>query len=188
VLRRGRLDRVPQSLGHAPGLALRHLATGPALTGPARAPAFTVQDVSGRKLALDELRRGGPVLLDFWATWCKPCLESLPELERLHRAYAERGLTVIGISVDGPRNHSKVRPFARRLGLTYPIAIDEDERIRHLYPVVALPTAVLIDTSGAIANVRLGYRPGEGEDLERRIEALLPASAEADSTAPGSEP
>ena len=87
----------------------------------------------------------------------QPCLASMPELERIHRKFGPRGVTVIGVSVDGPRNHAKVRPFAKRLKLTFPVAIDQDERLRHLYQIVAMPTTMLIDTAGKVTSVRLGY-------------------------------
>ena len=144
----------------------------PAAVNP-RAPQFKTRDVRGTVLDLEALRRKGPVLVDFWATWCKPCLSSLTELERWHHEYGPNGLTVIGVSVDGPRNQAKVRPFAARMGLTYPIVVDRDDRLKQLYQVVAIPTAFLIDTSGAITQVRLGYVPGEGEKLEGAIRALL---------------
>ena len=86
-------------------------------------------------------------------------------LERWHTTYGPRGLTVIGVSVDGPRNTAKVRPFAARLGITYPIVVDPDERLRHLYQVVAMPTALLIDREGAIRLVRVGYRHPDNVQL-----------------------
>jgi peroxiredoxin len=145
---------------------------------PGLAPRFKVKDTRGQTLDLGVLIRKGPVLLDFWATWCKPCHAALPELESWHRRYGARGLTVIGISIDGPRNYSKVRPFVARMGVTYPIVIDEDERLQHLYQVLAVPTAILIDSTGAIAGVRTGYRPGEGAEMERTIRTLLHAPDE----------
>ena len=147
----------------------------------ARAPRFNVRDLRGEEIDLDTLTARGPVLLDFWTTWCKPCLASLPELEAWHQAYGPQGLTVVGVSVDGPRSQAKVRPFAARMRLTYPIVIDRDDRLKQLYQVLAVPTAVLIDTSGAIARVRLGYRPGEGDELERAIRALLGEESSARS-------
>jgi cytochrome c biogenesis protein CcmG, thiol:disulfide interchange protein DsbE len=139
-----------------------------------KAPDFKARDVTGEPLQLYRLLQRGPVLLDFWATWCKPCVESLPELQRWHRVYGPRGLTVVGVSVDGPRNFSKVRPFAASRGLTYSMVIDHDGTIQQLYQVLAVPTAFLIDSSGTIVRVRMAYRPGEGGAFERVIEGLLP--------------
>ncbi len=143
---------------------------------PPLAPAFKVRSVTGQILDLAELRARGPVLLDFWATWCKPCLAALPELDALHRRFSPRGLTVIGISVDGPRNFPKVRPFAQRYGLGFPIVLDEDGSLQARYQARAIPTSVLISAEGRMVHVRQGWRPGETRDLEAAIKALLPDS------------
>ena len=147
---------------------------------PARAAAerpaasrFVVEDLDGESLVLDELLERGPVLLDFWATWCKPCAALLPEIESLQLRYRDRGLTVIGVSIDGPRNFARVRPFAARAGLTYPLVLDRDGRLQADFHVTAVPTTILIDSTGAIARVYQGYRPGEEQTLDRDIEALL---------------
>ena len=160
------------TLGAAPAPAEAPLATTPP------APRFKVKDLTGHTLELSELLRHGPVLLDFWATWCKPCVEAMPELESWHREYGPKGLTVIGISVDGPRNFAKVRPFVAGKGITYPIVLDSDGRLQQLYHVLAVPTAFLIDTTGTIVRVRIAFRPGEGESFEAAIRALLPAAAQ----------
>lgn len=180
-------------------VALILIAIGMFLSRSARsgespaAARFAVTDLQGAELKLEDLLARGPVLLDFWATWCKPCAASLPELQAMHEAYAGRGLTIVGVSIDGPRNFSKVRPFVARTGLTYPIVLDHDGRLQRDFHVTAVPTAVLIDTTGAIVRVRQGYRPGEDRDLAREIESLLIAKATpavtdspADSTNSGS--
>lgn len=154
------------ALGAGPSLAAAPFQLG-------KAPAFELKDLDGHVLRLDALRRRGPVLLDFWATWCKPCQAAIPELRALHASYAPRGLTIIGVSVDGPRNHSKVRPFVQSKGIGYPIVIDQDGRLQQLYQVIALPTSVLIDTSGMVVAARVGFRPGESRSLGEKIEALL---------------
>jgi len=141
-----------------------------------RAPDFKLRTVTGEKLGLERLRAKGPIVLDFWATWCHPCAEMMPELDALHRKYRERGLTVIGVSVDGPRNFARVRPAALRLGIGYPIAIDEDGRLAQLYRVRAMPTTLLIDTAGVIVRVSEGWHPGETRGLEAAVAALLPAA------------
>lgn len=143
-----------------------------------QAPRFRIRDVQGHLLDLDELRHKGPVLIDFWATWCRPCIESLPELKAWHRKFGPQGLTVIGVSIDGPRNFAKVRPFAKARGLSYPMAIDQDGSLQQLFHVLAVPTAILIDTSGVISRVRVAYRPGESAEFEEHIQALLPSPTE----------
>jgi peroxiredoxin len=142
---------------------------------PAPAPGFRIKSLDGEVLELDTLRRRGPVLLDFWATWCKPCLQAIPELQNIHADLAPRGLTIVGISADSPRSLAKVRPFVKRMGITYPVTLDEDGGLQQKYQVRALPTTVLVDTTGAIVHVGQGFRPGEGDKLRQRIEALLPA-------------
>jgi peroxiredoxin len=141
---------------------------------PPLAPPFRARSVTGETLDLAQLRGKGPVLLDFWATWCKPCLAALPEVDSLHRRFSPRGLTVIGVSVDGPRNFPKVRPFARRLGLGFPIVLDEDGSLQQRFQARAIPTSVLISTEGRMVRVTQGWRPGETAELERAIDALLP--------------
>ncbi|MBD3336711.1 MAG: redoxin domain-containing protein [Candidatus Eisenbacteria bacterium] len=161
------------------------LALGAASAASEEAPPFFIRSVTGRTLKLELLLTEGPILLDFWATWCKPCRKALPEIQDIHERFDPRGLTVIGISADGPRNFSKVRPFAARMGLTYPIALDASGDIQKNFRVTGLPTTVLIDTSGVIVSVRRGYRPGEGEELSDLIESILPAPA-GDEPSPGS--
>jgi peroxiredoxin len=152
--------------------------------GHARAPGFKLQSLTGARLDLDQLRSHGPVLLDFWATWCKPCLTAIPELEMIHKEFSPRGLTVIGVSTDGPRSFSKVRPFVARQSITYPIALDEDGNMQQKYQVRAMPMTVLIDTAGTIVNVSQGFRPGEGSLVRAAIMKLLPAPLGATEAAP----
>lgn len=146
------------------------------------APAFRVRDLEGRTLELEQLRHKGPVLLEFWATWCAPCRAAFPELEAMQREHAECGLTVIGISVDGPRNVAKVRPFVAREGLTFPIVLDLDGRMQQVYQVNQIPTAVLIDTNGVVVASRTGFRAGE-HALRDHVAALCARSAAADTAA-----
>ena len=139
----------------------------------ARVPALKLRTVEGESLAIEKLLDAGPVVFAFWATWCHPCLAELPELEAIYRRHRDRGLTVIGLSVDGPRNFAKVRPFAAKLGLTFPIVVDEDGRVQRLFQVGAVPTTVVIDSAGVIVRVQEGYRPGDSAPLEAEIAKLV---------------
>jgi peroxiredoxin len=171
-------EPAPQAGTAAPSLA-------EILIGSRAAPPFTARTLDNRKLVLASLTHRGPVLLDFWATWCEPCVASLPELETIQRKYDARGLTIIGVSVDGPRNFSKVRPFVSRMDLTFPIVLDEDGSLQERYQVRAMPTSILIDGSGQIVHVQTGYRPGSNEEVEALIRGLLlatPRDSSADSS------
>ena len=81
---------------------------------------------------------------------------------------------MLGVSLDGPRNYAKLRPFAARLGITYPLAIDEEGLMQQRYQVRAMPTTILIDTAGVVVKVTQGYRPGDGDELRAAVRALLP--------------
>jgi len=164
-------------------LAIALLATGIAVSAPPaaaedaaarRAPPFRMPDVAGVTVDLADSLRRGPVLLDFWATWCAPCVQALPELERWRRELGPRGLSVIGVSIDGPRNSARVRPFLASHGIHYAVVLDKDGQLQREYQVRQVPTTLLVDTSGTIVRVRVAYRPGEGPGMERAIRALLP--------------
>ena len=147
-----------------------------------RAPAapFRARALTGESLDLAALRARGPVVLDFWATWCQPCTQSLPEMEGVYRRLKDRGVTVIGVSVDGPRNQARVRPFASKLGLSFPILFDGSGSLQRDYQVRAIPTTVVIDSSGAIVYTGEGWFPGETRKVEAILESLLaPASGSA---------
>jgi peroxiredoxin len=155
-------------------------AAGPLEQPPA--PAFNARDLEGRSVSLAALRARGPVLIDFWATWCTPCRAALVELEDWRRRYGPRGLAIVAVSVDGPRNLAKVRPYVSRLRVGYPVVIDDDGRLQELYQVTELPTAVLVDTAGRIVGTRVGYRRGETA-LAARVEGLLPPVSPAGESA-----
>ncbi|MFQ5601529.1 MAG: TlpA disulfide reductase family protein, partial [Candidatus Krumholzibacteriia bacterium] len=82
-----------------------------------------LEDVDGRRADLSSYLGTGPVVLDFWATWCKPCLAAFPELNELYEDLEPRGLQVVGINEDGPRNASKIKPFMKSHGYTFPVVL-----------------------------------------------------------------
>ncbi len=148
----------------------------PATTGVVSLDGVTLRALDGARLDLKEQLAQGPVLLDFWATWCRPCERSLPATQRLHERYREQGLRVIGVSVDGPRNWARVRPFAGRLGLTFPLVIDEDGSLARRFRAGGVPTTVLIASDGRVVRAHTGWVPGEDDSLAAAVAALLPVA------------
>lgn len=146
-----------------------------------RAPAFRLRTLDGRVLDSQELLARGPVVLDFWATWCRPCERSLPALQDLHSRFSEQGVTVLAISIDGPRNWTRVRPFVSSHGLTMPVALDEDGALAKKYRIGSVPTSVVIAPDGRVVRFHSGYVPGDERALEAAVREALGQAADSTS-------
>lgn len=147
---------------------------GPDVSDPDEAdkPAadFAFPDLRGKSLRLSDLR-GKTVLLDFWATWCGPCVEDIPTLNALERKFKDRGFTVLGVSIDeaGPK---EVAAFVKEHQLSYPVVLTGgQDNIPEGYGVFGLPTAYLIDPSGVIRQKY--YGPKSEEEVEKDVEGVL---------------
>ncbi|MDQ6679470.1 MAG: TlpA family protein disulfide reductase [Pseudomonadota bacterium] len=126
--------------------------------------------MTGPKLRLHE-QRGKVVLVNFWATWCSPCRQEMPHLDRLYRKYHSAGFVLLGISVDDDR--SKAAEFARKLGVSFPVLLDTDKAVSGLYGVAVMPSTLIIDRAGKVRYVHLGYLPGYEDTYETQIRELL---------------
>jgi peroxiredoxin len=99
----------------------------------ARPPDFELPRLGGGSERLSDHFGKDVVLIDFWATFCKPCLRAMPDLDALYRARKERGFVVLGVSIDGPGSTADVQAEVSRLGVTFPILLDQDSRAVALY-------------------------------------------------------
>lgn len=136
---------------------------------------FKLPNLDNEEVELKTLLAKGPVLIDFWATWCKPCIRAFPELEALYQKYKDQGFTIIGLNEDSPRNRNKVKPFVENLKVTFPILIDKDNQVMRDQRVQVLPTTILLAQDGTVVLRETGYRPGKIEALGKKIADLLPA-------------
>lgn len=140
---------------------------------PRSAPDFTLRDLSGRDVSLSDFE-GRVVLLDFWATWCVPCEAAMPHLQALHEKYADQGLTILAISMDGPETLASVGPFARRYGLTFPVLLDAETKVTSIYnPKSQAPLSVFIDREGRVSLTKQGFAPGDEALVETEVVRLL---------------
>ena len=134
------------------------------------APDFSLQDLDGQPLQLANYR-GKVVLLDFWATWCTPCLGEIPHFVAFQNQYREQGLQVIGISMDdGPK---PVREFYQQFKMNYPVALGTDKLAEAYGGVLGLPVTFLIGRDGQVAAKYVGEV--QMPVLEQEIKSLLPA-------------
>lgn len=135
------------------------------------APDFTLPDLAGTRIRLAEYRGTKGVLINFWATWCVPCRQEMPTLERLRR---ERGATleVLGVSLD-TGSKARVRAFVRELGLTFPILLDPEHVAGRLYRVRALPMSFIVDQGGVLRYREIGYRDWTTSESRLAVEEAL---------------
>jgi thiol-disulfide isomerase/thioredoxin len=133
------------------------------------AAEFKLSDLDGRQISLADLK-GSVVVLDFWATWCGPCLAEMPAFNSLHGKYARRGVKIIGIAVQSGWAQD-IRPYRDQYKIAYPILVGDDEVVEK-YGVIGFPTTYILDKDLKIHRKFTGKLPGK-EGLEREIESLL---------------
>lgn len=145
------------------------------------APEFTLVDLDGKNVSLSEKLKTGPVLLDFWALWCKPCLKSLPVTEQIKKDYAARGLSVIAVNTDSPRTNAKVKPYVKSNGFTFDVLLDPNNSLQRLYRFYRIPQLFLVSQDGKIAYSHLGYVPGAEKEVIAAIDKLLASATQPPS-------
>lgn len=137
-------------------------------------PDFLLETPQGGTLRLSDLQ-GQPVLLNFWATWCPPCREEMPELVEAYERYQAQGLVIVGVNLQ--EADEKVLEFAREFGLTFPLVIDRSSQVGEVWrlggPVRGIPTSYFIDASGVIRSRYFGPMPEEA--IEEGLAKILPA-------------
>ena len=137
---------------------------------PKRAEDFTVALVRGETLRLRE-QRGKAVMVNFWATWCPPCREEMPAMERLYRRHRERGFVLLAVSVD--TDAALVKPFLEQHKLTFPVTLDAKMDLANTYGVRALPSSFLVDRHGYLAALALGPRAWDNRAAHALVEGML---------------
>jgi len=149
-----------------------------------KAPDFTLKNLSGKDVKLTELLKDGPVVIDFWATWCKPCIKGFPQLQKLFDNYRNCGMKVVAVSIDGPRSSSRVGSFIKSKGYTFEVLLDSSQKVAKKYHVSSVPRTVLVGTDGAILYSVTGYRPGHHEELAETMKELFPEECPEEPATP----
>ncbi|MFK7984505.1 MAG: TlpA family protein disulfide reductase [Sandaracinaceae bacterium] len=145
-------------------------ATAYALDEGARAPEIGLTDLNGNRVTTQSLR-GKVVLVDFWASWCEPCAEEMPVLERLYQRYRGQGFTVIAVSQD--RTAANMRTFLGEHRVSFPVVHDAQHAVAGRYGPGTMPSSFIIDRRGVVRHIHAGYRSGDARVFEREIRALL---------------
>jgi len=138
---------------------------------------FTLEDMNGKIYNLKEQLGQGPILIDFWATWCTPCKNALPHLQTLKQKYEKQGLTVLTISIDSPKSQSKIKPYVLAKKFTFPVLLDPNSEVLKQFKGNSVPFQVIIGQDGNVIETHTGYNPGDEKVLEEKIVKLLSAGS-----------
>ena len=137
-----------------------------------KASDFSLTDLQGAAVTLSQMR-GQVVLVEFWATWCPPCSESVPELNKVYEKFKDRNFRLLGISVDkGGDVVSRVRAFVKEHAIGYPVMVD-DGSVHVSYGVSSIPVMFVVDKDGRVVKRHMGFIPGLAEILSKEVEDLL---------------
>lgn len=137
-------------------------------------PNVQIKDLNGKMVNARSLQNDGkPIVLSFWATWCKPCLIELEILKELYPKWQELyGVKIIAVSIDDVRNSRKVAPFVRSRGWEFEVYIDENSELRRALGVTNIPHTFLLNGDGEIIWQHTGFSPGDEEELQHQLQRV----------------
>jgi len=141
--------------------------------GIRKGPNFTLEDMDGDLVELSDEVGEGPILLSFWATWCKPCIEELNGYKKLYNDYKDDGFKMFAISTDDENTVAKVKPLVRSKGWNFPVLLDTNSDAVRLYYAQSVPFSVILDKKGMIIYSHLGYMKGDEENVKKIVTAEL---------------
>ena len=139
------------------------------VAGTPPAPDFDLQDPDGNPQRLADYQ-GRPVILNFWATWCPPCREEMPSMQRAHEAVAPEGIALVAINVG--EDADTIEQFLASYPVDFPLPMDLDSRVVQSYPVKGLPTTFVLDPEGRLVYVATGGREWDAPELLDQVRAL----------------
>ncbi len=141
--------------------------------GIRKAPNFKLENLSGETIELNKVVGEGPILLSFWATWCKPCVEELSEYKKIYSEFKDKGFKMYAISTDDERTVAKVKPFTKSKNYEFPVLLDTNSDVARLFYAQSVPFSVIINKDGYIVYSHLGYMRGDEAKVKNTVEKLL---------------
>ena len=136
-------------------------------------PNLKLKMLDGSKTTIHELVKDGPIMIDFWATWCVPCKKVMKFLDEYHQEYSDEGFKVLMINQDTPRSLGKVKSYIRSQNHQFLVSLDPNKALAKKLNGLVMPTLILVDKGGAIKWRHQGYVPGEEVEIQKQIEDLI---------------
>ena len=144
-----------------------------AYDGSSKIPDLEIKMLSGEKTTIYKLLEDGPLLIDFWATWCAPCKKAMVHYEKMQRQYKDQGFKIIAVNQDTPKSFSKVKSYIRSKKYSFLVGLDPNKKIGRKLNVVLLPTLILLDINGVVVWRHQGFIPGDEKEIELQILNIL---------------
>ena len=136
-----------------------------------QAPDFTLPTLDGEEVSLSQFG-GQPVLINFWASWCLPCQEEMPEFVRSYEAHKAEGLMILGLNLTYSDSLPDVESFASEFNITFPVLLDKDGAVAEkLYHIPGLPTSIFVNEDGTIERIQVGVMTSK--QVDQYVEEIL---------------
>ena len=136
-------------------------------------PNFSLKKINGRTVKIGEYLENGPVLINFWATWCAPCKKEMVFLEKFENEYKKEGFSVLSISIDSQKSLAQVRSYIRINNYSFDVFLDPNMQVFKKMNGNLMPTNILIDKKGNIIWRHYGYLPGDEKNMNLQIRSAL---------------
>lgn len=153
-----------------------------ALTVGEEIPDFAASELGGAGVTLSDFRGREVVVLDFWATWCQPCVLGMPSLQAMHEEFDARNVEILAVNLG--EDPETVRQFMEDWAYTFRVVLDPEESVSASYGVGGIPQLVVVGLDGRVAHIELGYAPDLAEERETRLRELLERLMQAAGGAP----
>ena len=137
--------------------------------GQNKIPNVRLKMLNGKYSKLYDLLKDGPVLIDFWATWCEPCKKEMYFLDKYHNHFKDQGFKVLTVNTDTPKSMGKVKSYIRSKKYEFLVALDPNQQVMKKMSVKLLPTTILVDKDGTILFRHQGYSPGDENIILKHI-------------------
>ncbi len=138
-----------------------------------KAPNFELEDLDGEYQELNDFLGEGPVLISFWATWCKPCIQELKEYNKIYNEFKDRGFKIIAISTDSERSVAKVKPFISSMGYEFAVLLDTNSDVAREYYARVMPYSIILNKDGQILYSHVGFSHGDEKKVKEIIQKLI---------------
>ena len=138
-----------------------------------KAPNFELEDLDGEFQELNDFLGDGPILISFWATWCKPCIQELREYNKIYNEFKDDGFKIIAISTDSERSVSKVKPFISSMGYKFPVLLDTNSDVAREYYARVMPYSVILNKDGQILYSHVGFSHGDEKKVKEIVQKQI---------------